>query len=504
MKPQHSTSRPTAPPDDAPQRRKEREAAPAGTVGVGQDDSAAASPSKRAATPTRRSEEHREEVVGQGSGETAGGSPATAKGDKKAAKRPAILAAEVSFDPEEFAQGGVYSNTPPSIPNHNENNSLSSPISTGGEDTLEINLYLNHREPGQLFRQLDRMRNAAEAGDKTRDEWEVGGVRMLCLAGSASAGGGAKRISYRWRLQSETGLVLLLMQRPSAHPTLPNGILRIGSVPLMRFGTMGCYQQALKWLTAIGAQLERNKLGRADPCSDLPGVVVSTFCEPFSLGHYVSKVRNSARYRGEIPLGEFATKREDRGFKIGSGAAMLRVYDKLHETRHDSEKRQLLIARRWGYLPEAATRAELQLRRLVLKRFGVDSFEDWIERRAAILSNMTGEWFRFSDGPVDPKHPDRSGVLPAWASVQHAFCDWAGDAVDVRLAPLPRGEVNAEHMSRQLYGVAMSTLVRAGREPSTIDQFAHESNFMMLNIAEGRNVAEDYRRKVLELGLGEM
>jgi hypothetical protein len=62
------------------------------------------------------------------------------------------------------------------------------------------------------------MKNAAEKGEKGRDEWETGGVHMLCGSGAASTGGGTKRIAYRWRLQTETGLVLQLMQRPTAHP----------------------------------------------------------------------------------------------------------------------------------------------------------------------------------------------------------------------------------------------------------------------------------------------
>jgi hypothetical protein len=473
------------------------------------DDPTDAAPQRRFQPPEvaaggASSHGHREEVVGQGPGETAGGSPATAASDKKSAKRSAIAAVEVTFDPSEFAQGGVCSNTPPSIPNHIENNNANDPISTGGEDTLEINLYLNHRNPGQLFRQLDRMRDAAETGETGQDEWETGGVRMLCLAGTTSTGGGSKRIAYRWRLQTDTGLVLLLMQRPSAHRTLPNGIVRFGSAPLMRFGTSGCYRQACHWLSAIGADVERNKLGRTDPCVDRVGVQVATFCDPFARGEYVSKVRNATRYRGEIPVGEFETKREPRGFKIGSGAAMLRIYDKLYESRHDNEKRALLQARRWGYLPEAATRVELQLRRTALKRFGVDSFEDWVERRAAILANLSEDWFRFTDGPVDPKHPERSGVLPAWSNVQLAFADWAGDAVEVELVPLARSEANAEHLLKQFYGLGMSALVRTGRKPNSIESFAQESNFLLLSVAEGKDVAADYRRKVLELGLGEM
>jgi hypothetical protein len=163
----------------------------------------------------------------------------------------------------------------------------------------------------------------------------------------------------------------------------------------------------------------------------------------------------------------------------------------------------VLAARRWGYVPEAATRVKLQLRRTSLKRFGVDSFEDWVERRAAILANLTDEWFRFTDGPVDPKHPERSGVLPAWSEVQRAFADWAGDAVDVELVPLPRTEANSEHLLKQFYGLGMSVLVRTGRKPDSTESFAQESNFLLLSVAEGKDVEEDYRRKVLELGLGE-
>lgn len=483
MTPQASNSNDDDPTDAAPQRRfQPPEVAAGGSV----------------------SERHREEVVGQGPGETAGGSPANAVGDKRRAKRSAITAAEVTFTPSEFAAGGVSSNTPPSIPNHNENNNAEHPITTGGEDTLELNLYLEHTNFSALSKQLDRLRDAAESGKVGHDELTIDGVRMLCLSGTASAGKGVKRIAYRWRLQSETGLILLLMQRPTPHATLPNGIVRIGLVPLMRFGTSACYRQAQHWLTALGARVERNKVGRVDPCVDRPDVPAATFRDPFDRCEYVSKARDSGRYSDDVRVAEFDTKRLPRGFKIGSDAAMLRVYDKLYESRNDNEKQVLLTARRWGYKPESATRIEFQLRRTTLKRFGVDSFEDWVERRAAILANLTSEWFRLTDGPVDPKHPERSGVLSAWSEVQHAFTDWAGDSVEVELTPLPRTEANAEHLLKQFYGLGMSVLVRTGREPNSLEAFAHEGLCLLLSVAERKDVTADYRRKVLEFGLGEM
>lgn len=107
----------------------------------------------------------------------------------------------------------------------------------------------------------------------------------------------------------------------------------------MRFGTMDCYRESQHWLTALGAGVEWNKVGRADPCVDRVGVRVATFSDPLARGEYVSKVRSSTRYRGNISVGEFEAKREPRGFKIGSSAAMLRIYDKLYESRNDNEKR---------------------------------------------------------------------------------------------------------------------------------------------------------------------
>jgi hypothetical protein len=105
----------------------------------------------------------------------------------------------------------------------------------------------------------------------------------------------------------------------------------------------------------------------------------------------------------------------------------------------------------------------------------VDSFEDWVERRAAILANLTEDWFRFTDGPVDPKHPGRAGVLPAWSDVRLAFADWAGDAVEVELTPVPRSEAKVEQPCKQYYGLGMNLMVLLKRKANSLDAYLHLS-----------------------------
>lgn len=486
--PSESTNEPT---DDAPQRRKERGAAAGGSVDA--SDSAG------------RGIRHREEVAGQGSGSAfqkhrAGGSPATAGGDNTPATPSASTDPALDFDPAEL--GGVLSSTPPSnpksIPSDASKPSPSSEITTGGEDWFEVSLYLKHHRFEKLTRLLETAKEAAEANRSPADEVHLGKLRAVSLRKSAYLG---DRITYRWQLQTAGGWLIQLMNRAEPHATLPNGMVRFTSMPLLRFGTRACWAKLLEWMDALDIEVVRACPSRIDLCVDLPGVDFQLYNEPYQNGHYVARAQLSKDHGVEIDFVEHGYGREKTSFHVGANRKKVRVYDKLRETRHQPEKRALMIARRWEEEPDAATRVEFQLRREALKELGVDTVEDYFEKRAAIAWKLCTDWFRLTDGPVDRKHPERSQVLPLWWEVARAFADWAGDSIEVDLSPLPKGAVDLSHLKKQLYGLAQSVLVRSERRVLSPEDFAHEGMDLLLSLAEDRDVAAEFRRKALLLGL---
>ena len=408
-------------------------------------------------------------------------------------RRPAGVA------PQAAAGSGVSSNTPPS--NHQSD---SSGLTAGGEDWLELSLYVGHGDFENLSQRLDKARDAAEAKE-AGDELTIGVQRFLVAAGAARAGGGQKKIAYRWRLQSDSGWTLLLMKRPAPHKTLPNAIARVTSTALMQYGLAGFRQQLQQALAHLKIAIVRNKVSRVDACVDLPNVDVDSFCEPFRQGHYLTRGRNNVLHEcDEIFLQgvqEFRVGRQHSGFSLGSGAICLRVYDKMREAMFSPEKLALLAARRWGRSVVCATRVEFQLRRKALKRWGVDSLDDWIAKRGAITQKLTHDWFRLTQTLPDPKHTDRSETLPIWKTSQQRFAEWCGEPCEEPLKPLPVAPANVDHLIKQCVGLLLTILVRLGRPIDSADSFVHEGMCLLIDSIAERDIANDFRRRALLLGV---
>jgi len=273
----------------------------------------------------------------------------------------------------------------------------------------------------------------------------------------------------------------------------------------MQYGLAGFWQQLNSALDALKIAIVRNKVSRVDACVDLPEAEVDCFCDPFHLGHYLTRGRKSALHEhDEIFLQgveEFRVGRQYSGFSLGSGAIRLRVYDKMREAMFSPEKLALLAMRRWGRSATCATRIEFQLRREALKRWGVDSLDDWIAKRGAVTQKLTHDWFRLTEGLPDPKHTDRAETLPIWETTQQRFAEWCGEPCEEPLKPLLVAPANVDHLIKQCVGLLLTILVRLGRPVDSADSFVHEGMCLLIDSITKRDIANEFRRRALLLGV---
>ena len=388
---------------------------------------------------------------------------------------------------------GVSSNTPPSI---------TTSTTTGGEDWLELSLYVEHHVFAGLQYRLDRsIKNYKVKTPSDIDEITIARHRFLVCPG-ASTGSKNKKIRYRWKLQCENGLVLLIMNRERTHPTMPNIVARATSLLLMQIGPQEVWRLVQLYVEALGADIARNKLSRVDACVDIGGVSVEEFTKELSAGNFVSRAQKSTEHISENQYQFHAFGRKSTGFTLGSGAIKLNVYDKLKESRFNIHKLEILVARRWGTMVPCATRIEFRLRREKLKQLGVDTVEDWFAKRADIVSRLTSDWFRLVQGPKDPKHPSRSKTHKLWKTVQQHFELWCGKPSNEPLVPVPTGHVSPEHLWSQVIGILISVMARKNANIHSNQDFAHESMYEILELIATRNMPKEILRKQLELGLG--
>ena len=437
---------------------------------------------------------NREEVVGRGSGGTAGGPPG--KGVEPAKRlvscNPSDDDPAASFDPAEIERGGDPSNTPPRK------------TMTGGEDWLSLSLYLNFEE--EVFRdlaeKLDAAQRAASEDRQPYDEVDFGESKFIVKPRGVKQGSAGKGSWMRWRMEGMGGLKILLMNRAEVHQSMPNGMAVIPSRLLMSVGTTRALEIVDDVIFSMGGDLRERKVSRVDACVDLPGVHVSEFVDPYRKGWLVTRASSRAEYDVGLRQGAYYVGTRPTGFMVGKSPLSLRVYDKLQEVSKDAEKLALLRDRRWGGQPEAATRVEYEIGRERLKSFGVDTVEDWLEKRGSICQVLTREWFRLTAGEVDRKHADRTPILPLWEFVGQQFADWTDFQGYVDLTPLQQLDVDNSRLANSALGFLIGYMARSGKVILDNGMFERECLAALRDSIGFRDMAEAVRRRALEGGQG--
>src|SRR5262249_32240623 len=150
------------------------------------------------------------------------------------------------------------------------------------------------------------------------------------------------------RLRSEDGWWLLLMNRANAHQTLPTGIARASSLPLLRIGPKAFLRQLRETLDDLQIQFQSEKLSRVDPCVDICGMTIDELYRGVMRGRYVSRARYTTDYIVDETVEGFRIGRRPTGFDLGKGNVRLRVYDKFRKCKTDFEMLLLMQTRWWG------------------------------------------------------------------------------------------------------------------------------------------------------------
>lgn len=311
---------------------------------------------------------------------------------------PSAIDAATDFDPAVLSGGGGLSNTPP-------------PKTTlGGEDCLTVNHYLLCESYTHTHKLLTTAQQAAvKQGHAT--EIQLGDIRCLVSPGGARLGTGPKASYLPWRIDTDSGLTLLMADRPEPHRTQPSLQARAASLPLMRLGLANVLGQIAYLIERLGAVSVANKLSCIDAALDLPGTPVTAFTEPFDHGWFVTRARKRRRHEQGLAGGRYADGYRDTGLSVGKSPLGLRIYDKLFEVLRNPVKLEVMTTARWGDIPECATRIEFQIGRNRLKSLGVDTVEDWIAKRADVIEYLTSSWFRLTAGAIRISEEDLADYL---------------------------------------------------------------------------------------------
>lgn len=367
---------------------------------------------------------------------------------------------------------------------------------TGGEDWFELMLYLRW-DPARLeevSEHLDAVKESVAEGKG--DGWThslpgSGGLWKVephgCRLGDARKGP-----ILRWKF-SRDGIVFGLTRRPDPHKTLPSGFVRMtGDVLIAHGDAQALWLQVKEWFREMGAEVVTAKVSRVDMCVDLPNVRVEDFVDAYHADQFITRTKRSRQHAKHvdhgaqditledeedaektIPVEAYRSGRKWTGLRFGAGT-QCRIYDKLAECR-DLAKRAWLAKRRWGGMPDDATRVEFQLRRSFLTaekckpeddgkldRPVIDTVEDYFAHRAELADYLCSKWLKFFEPGFDPRQPSRGTTLAIWQRVAEDFKTWTGDPRPRRFLPMQRSKMPVEDLVKQAKGCMESAAARCG------------------------------------------
>lgn len=338
---------------------------------------------------------------------------------------------------------------------------------SGGLDTLEVRMNgcWEPRRWESVCNELEQARIQAEATRKTITITTPEGENLVVASHGIKRGDGF----YSWLLEWE-GMRIIIKNQPTYNEKYPNIVVEIGSIPLMDHGHKEAWSMLVRMLSTLGFRQGDTHVSRVDLCVDLPEVGVQEFVEPFMKDWCLRRGRSWGMYGDGL-------FKDSTGYWVG-GDIHIRIYDKIAELKKTGDvfKQGVLMARRWGYLPEQATRVEFQVRREALKnQFRVDSVEDLFKRIPDMIAWLTFDWFRLTDGEPDRENGNerRSEVSPLWQRVIDLFTEWAG-RMQLLVHPRERSKPSAQRLAQQALGVLTSLGALCGSPARTVEHLLED------------------------------
>lgn len=318
-----------------------------------------------------------------------------------------------------------------------------SKLQTGGEDTLELGLGVEWKGWGNLAERLKECKENAQKAGGVGAFTHENVVFTVDSHGFRTGGGKGPYFSFSL---GYSGISLAMQDLEAPAGESPNVRVQLGSLVLMEHGLEACWRVVQELIARLGGVILWDKLTRVDMCVDLL-LDVETFAQLKRDGCYICRGKTG---------GEFTNGTRVETMYFGRDQVVCRIYDKLAECRKDKRKLAVLQEKRWGCLPEFATRVEFQVRRDFLKSVGGGSMSEYLVNRAGIAYYLCN-WLRFTEEPVERNHTDRAVTCGTWAGVLQAFDRWTGGALQPVARKTPFAH-DASGLLDMIGGCAISAL----------------------------------------------
>ncbi len=268
-----------------------------------------------------------------------------------------------------------------------------------GIDTLDLGLFVSWGQGwGDRLLLLNSKKLAAQK--------ENGGLLLEMPSGRKfifHAGG--KGNNYRFHIEFPE--YHLFIGKASSPGKSPNVYVSLNSKTLWFQQIKDAIDEIASDIKFIGGGIIKGiQPSRCDMAADF--AVLGGLSYEFLKSHKVTRSRKSNQYLNGDTL-------ETLYVGARGGSVQLRIYDKAAEVLQEGKK--LWFWELWGIQPGAEVwRVEFQLRRPVLKQYGISTLSDLYAKAGGMWKNLTEGWFSLR--LEDNESTERRSFHPFWKEVQ--------------------------------------------------------------------------------------
>lgn len=270
----------------------------------------------------------------------------------------------------------------------------------------------------------------------------------------------------------------------------PSFFVKFLSEALWRDSAPGLHERFLAWAAEMGlVPVKDETLSRVDWAFDyyLPEI-------DFDEDSFVSLSAKDAVHREE---------RKPQTFSFGTGDVVLRVYDKVAEILQESGKTWFF--KLWG-CKEQVWRIEYQVRKAILRRFGVRSFVDLEERQGDVLRYLASEHDTLRV-PNGDGNRSRWPVHPLWVDLQAQIAELPALGVVREIDPARTIEERLIYIAMSVHGyykrVAAMYAMQEGKEVVSREEAGRYLEVFLRRVHDPLTWRVDVAKRANQMRLGQ-
>jgi hypothetical protein len=270
----------------------------------------------------------------------------------------------------------------------------------------------------------------------------------------------------------------------------PSFYVKFLSEALWRESALGLHQRFLTWAESVGLfPVQPEGISRTDWAFDYQLSEID-----FDQDSFVTLSSKDAVHRED---------RRAQTFSFGTGDVRLRVYDKVAEIAQASGKTWFFEL--WG-CAEKVWRIEWQVRKALLRRFGVRTFEDLGARQGDVLRYLASEHdtIRVAN---DDANRSRWPLHALWIDLQGRIAELAGLGVYREIDPQAAMEERLMRIAMSVYGyykrVGAIYQLRHGKDSVSREQAAAFLELFLKKVHDPMTWSLDVQKRADQMRLGQ-